>query len=545
MINSNSNIPGVYSSINYDVTTNAKSEIQSAVEEQMANINNTLDALNTTKVSQVNGISPVNGNVTLPTLNTGIYVESYFNLKIAVSSGYDYAPCIQAAFDAAAPGSNPVIFPNSQLLQVGTPIRIKTQNGAHIFGNRCILKQIGLTATSDAPIMYYLGLDVPGSSNTTLAYNYNGGVYIHDLKFIGTGYGVGYKHAIAGELFMYNCIFDSTLEKSVVLSGTNGCHFYGCQFSAKSSGKGLFCAKIAEDSYTANYTVQGTGWNDGIYIDGGIINCPASGYGVYYSGSTSEGIIKVSNAKILGGQNNTTGIYGKGFTNMIIEGCWSEYFNGGKVIYADKDNGYEADSLVVRECQFTNHPAGADGFSSLSDYSIYSTAIRTAIDDCVFNNNPNVQHVFYGAGTTNTLGVNTSVTPNAVDTTNGTIDLPKAVIPDTRDLLITDGTINYYLVFASDQGAGGFRYNVHTYSTPIKARLREWRWGSYVEEYWLTRITNPTLSIKSYTVTSPDGNSGYCELNRPIFQGVYGPGRTKCIGWAGFGAIVAKNPITR
>jgi hypothetical protein len=372
--------------------------------------------------------------------------------------------------------------------------------------------------------------------------NYNGGVYIHELKFMGTGYGVGYKHALAGELYMYNCVFDSTLEDGVRLTATNGCHFYGCQFS--SNKKGVFCTKNAEDSYTLNYTSQGAGYNDGIYVDGGIFNCPSGGYGFYYSGSISEGVFKISNCKILGGQNNTTGIYGRFFTNMIVEGCWSEYFNGGKVIFADKDTtngGYEPDSLVVRDCQFTNH---AGTFMSLSDYSIYSFAKRTSIDDCVFNGNPNTQHVWFSSGSTNSLGVNTSITPNAVDTTNGTIDLPKAVVPDTRDLLITDGTVNYYLIYASDQGAGGYRFNVYTYTTPIKARLREWRWGTYTDEYWLTRITNPTLSIKSYTISSPDGNSGYCELNRPIFQGVFGPGRTKCVGWGGFGSIVAKNPMT-
>jgi hypothetical protein len=477
-----------------------------------------------------------------------IYVENYYNLKVLLGDGtYDYAPCIQAALNAAAGSSLPVEFPASQVLQVGTPLRITHQNGCHIYGNRCVLKRIGLTASSDTPILYYLGLDVIGGSNITS--NYNGGVYIHDLKFIGTGYGVGYKHAIAGELFMYNCIFDgnsnpnsSTLEVGVVLSGTNGCHFYGCQFSAKQ--KGLFCARLAEDSYTVGYTAQGAGWNDGIYLDGGIFSCPTNGYGFYYSGTTSEGVIEIANMKILGGQSTSTGIYGKAFTNLIVSNCWSEYFKtGSKVIWADKDNGYESPSLLVKGCQFTNHLATSDSLQA--DYSIYSSAVRTAIDDCVFNNTPNVQHIFFGAGSNNSLRVNTSVTPNAVDTTNGTIDLPKAVVPDTRDLLITDGTNNYYLQYASDQGAGGYRFNTFTYTTPTKARLREWRWGTYVDEYWLTRITNPVLSIKSYTITSPDDCSGYCEVNRPIFQGTFGPGRTKCVGWAGFGAIVVKNPMTR
>jgi hypothetical protein len=107
------------------------------------------------------------------------YVESYYNLKIAVANGYDYAPCIQKAFDDAAGTSSIVVFPSGQNLLVGSPIRIKGQNGNHIFGNRCVLTRTGLTASSDSPILYYLGLtDIGGTSKS---YNYNSALKLQKI----------------------------------------------------------------------------------------------------------------------------------------------------------------------------------------------------------------------------------------------------------------------------------------------------------------------------------------------------------------------------
>jgi hypothetical protein len=466
------------------------------------------------------------------------YVESYYNLKIAVANGYDYAPCIQKAFDDASGTSSIVVFPSGQNLLVGSPIRIKGQNGNHIFGNRCVLTRTGLTTSSDSPILYYLGLtDIGGTSKS---YNYNSGVYIHELKFMSdSGFGVGYKHAIAGQLYMYNCVFDSTLENGVVLSGTNGVHFQGCQFSG--SKKGLFCAKVAEDSYTVNYTVEGTGWNDGIHIVGGTITAPLNGHGVYYSGSTSEGILVVEKAILIGSQSgSSTGIYARSFSNVIVEKCWSEYFNSGKVVHADADStagNYEPDSLVVSKCNFTNYSG------SKPDYNIYSRAVRTYIDDCVFLNNPLTNHIFYSVGSANTLRINTAAQPTAIDTTNGTITFPKTGILDTRDLFITDGTNNYYLVFNADMGASGYKYNTYTYTTPMK-RVKEWRFGTFNDEYYITRILTPTLSLSTtYTITSTDDSNGVCEVSRPIFQGL--TAKANAVGYGGFGAIIVKNPMIR
>jgi hypothetical protein len=515
--------------------------LETSSAEQESNLALTVELVGSleTDIDAANGNITGNASQISVVGRKAVYVESYYDLKIAAASGYDYAPCIQAALDAAAGSSAVVVFPSGQNLQVGTSLRLKAQNGNHIFGNRCVLTRIGLTGTTDSPIMYFLSLDVIGG--TTQSYNYNSGVYIHELKFVSNGYGVGYKHAIAGELYMHNCVFDSTLENGVVLSGTNGCHFFGCQFGG--SKKGLFCARLAEDSYTINYTVQGTGWNDGIYVNGGLFNCPANGYGFYYSGTTSEGVIKISNIKLLGG-TNSTGIYGRSFTNLIVDGGWSEYFNGGKVIFAEKDStagGYEPDSFVVKNFQFTNH---GGTFPSTSDYSIYSNAVRTSIDDCVFNNNPNQQHIYFASGTPNSLRIAFTSQPTVIDTTFGTITIPKASIPDTRDLLINDGTNNYYLIFNADMGANGYKYNTYTYSTPSKARPKEWRYGTYTDDYTITRITNPVLSLTTtYTITSVDDNSGFCEVNRPIFQGV--STRSKCINWGGFGVIQVKNPMTR
>jgi hypothetical protein len=466
---------------------------------------------------------------------TTIYVETYDVLKIAVTDGYDYSPCIQRAFDDAALNGSVVTFPTGKVLLVSQPLRLKGQNGNYIFMNRTVLKRIGLAVSSDSPIMYYLGLDNPGG--TTKTYNYNSGVYIFDGKFMSERFGVGYKHAIAGELYLNNCYFDSTLETGIVLSGTNGIHILGCQISG--SKKGVFCARMVEDSFTSNYTVEGTGWNDGVYVVGGSINCSANGYGFYYSGSNNEGVVKIQNVKLIGAAG-ATGIYGRSFTNFIIDGGWCEYFNGGKVIHADADStaaGYEPDLLVVKNFQFTHRP----GFKA--DYSVYSRAVRTVIEDCQFLNNTNQQHIYYSSGTQNTLRISLSLQPTVIDTTFGTITFPSASIPDTRDLIITDGTSSYYLVFNTDMGANGYKYNTYTYTTPT-VRAKWWKWGTYVDSYNTTRINNPTLSLSTtYTINSTDDTAGLCEVVRPVFHGL--TSRASAVSWGGFGTILVKDPMPR
>lgn len=495
------------------------------------------ESVDTLQISVGNNTSQVTQNTSKINIygRKAVHVETYDNKKVAVSGGYDYYPCIQEAHDVASNTNAVVVYPSAQVLQVSKPIRLKNQNGNHVFGNRCVLKRIGLTATSDSPIMYYMGLtDIGG---TAKSYNYNSGVYLHDFKFMGEGYGVGYKHAVAGELYVNNCVFDSSLEVGAVLSGTNGCHFYNCQITGNK--KGIFCARVAEDSYTVNYTSEGAGWNDGIYVIGGMITCPANGYGFYYSGTFNEGVVKFENIKLIGALN-ATGIYARAFTNFIVDGGWSEYFNGGKVFHADADaqsGNYEPDLFVIKNFQFTHRT----GYKA--DYSIYSRAVRTHVDDCQFLNNTNQQHIFYSSGTQNTLRINTTAQPTAIDTTYGTITLPKTNIPDTRDLVITDGTNSYYLVFNADMGASGYKYNTYTYTIPT-VRAKWWKWGTYVDAYNIARITNPTLSLATtYTINSTDDTAGLCEVTRPVFHGL--TSRANAVGWGGFGTVLVKDPMPR
>jgi len=506
------------------------SQVQGDLAELKRNGNGTIDAQARADIATANNNINIYGR-------KAVYVESYDSLKVLLGDGtYDYAPCIQKAHDVAAGSSLAVIYPSGRVLQVGTPIRLKNNNGNYIFGNRCVLKRVGLTATSDTPIMYYMGLtDIGG---TTKSYSYNSGVFIYDMKFMGTGYGVGYKHAIAGELYLNNCMFDSTLEVGVVLSGTNGVHFYNCQIAG--SKKGIFCARVAEDSYTVGYTSEGAGWNDGIYMVGGMITCSTDGYGFYYSGTTSEGVIKFQNIKLIG-NTRATGIYGKSFTNMIVDGGWSEYFNGGRVIWADSDasaGGYEPNLLVVRNWQFTHTASGGK-----ADYSVSSKAVRTLIEDCHFLNNPWQQHILYQSGSLSSLRINTTAQPTAVDTTNGTITLPKTNISDTRDIIVTDGTNSYYCVFNADMGASGYKYNTYTYTTPMK-RAKWWVWGTYTDAYYTTRILTPTLSTSTtYTINSIDDSTGLCEIVRPVFQGL--TAKANAVAYGNFGVILVKDPMVR
>jgi hypothetical protein len=98
---------------------------------------------------------------------------------------------------------------------------------------------------------------------------------------------------------------------------------------------------------------------------------------------------------------------------------------------------------------------------------------------------------------TKQLRIALSLQPTVIDTTFGTITFPKASIPDTRDLIITDGTNSYYLVFNADMGANGYKYNTYTYTTPT-VRSKWWKYGTYVDSYNITRITNPNFIFNNY-----------------------------------------------
>ncbi|MFR4285615.1 MAG: hypothetical protein ACLUQ0_05335 [Enterococcus italicus] len=463
----------------------------------------------------------------------GVYVEDYDHLKIAIAAGYDYQPAIQAAFDEAALNNSAVVFPSGKTLLVRNSSRLKNNNGNYLFGNGCTIKRVGLTESSQSPIFYFLGLKEDGANTKDNGYSYNSGVYIYDLKFDGEGFGVGYKHAIAGQLHLYNCRTTNNLEIGVKLIGTNGVSFNGCYLAG--NNKGVFCALIKDDLSTVNYTAEWSGWNDGIYFNHCFIQTSANGYGVYYSGSTSEGVIKFSNC-LFAGSLNATGVYAKTFTNFVVDGGWSEFFVGGVVFESAKDSvGYEPSIMVVRDFQFTNY----DGRKA--DYNVKSTAVKTVIEDCVIQGNTNIKPIKFSAGTKDTSTFSIEKTPTNLGGL-GNISFEKTGIPNIDPLIMTQSGKKYYLQYNQGYPSGSYQYSMYTFS---KIRKSESFNNKYVDgDYVLTKYTDtPTDNSVSSLKPAFEEESATMYLNRNIFMGI--PDRNNWIETSAYGRVVGEGNMAR
>lgn len=174
------------------------------------------------------------------------------------------------------------------------------------------------TATSEAPCLFYSSL--ANSGDASRSYTYSPGVKLFDVKFWGAGHGVGYAHLISGGLIVENCVFRA-LGDGVLTIGATGISLNNCMWS--SCKRAVHAALLAEYAFTANYTQDaGYGWNDGYHIRGGSFsNCD---YGLLYKGSTSEGVVSVTDMVWTGATESYVQTHGATKT-VHIAGNWCEY----------------------------------------------------------------------------------------------------------------------------------------------------------------------------------------------------------------------------
>lgn len=389
--------------------------------------------------------------------NTSQLNESMSNFSTFKFDGSDEYVKLQGIFDDASINNKNIVFPMQKTICISQPIRIKGNFHNYIFGNNCTLKLIMQTKSTDTPCLYFTTLTALGSS-TKGSLEYNAGVTIYELNFDGVGYGVGYKHAIAGNLTLINCEFSGNLEVGVKLVGTNGVIFYNCEIMGNK--KGVYCAFNKNDTGSINYTADSYGWNDGIHFVGGLIQTSNNGYGIYYEGSSAEAVVTIRNC-IIAGSTNSVGVFAKEFTSFLVEGGWSEYFNGGIVFQIDVDEtNYAPSNFEISHFTFSDYSG------SRADRNIYTKAINSKIRDCFFIGNTNLPLIYASVPKLDiqlTSASPTFVTQGSPNTILGKYiaDLGWSVFGKNMILKTNN---NYYLKFLQKTSDNQFQYNVYTYT---------------------------------------------------------------------------------
>ena len=415
-----------------------------------------------------------------------VQVGTYSSLvKNLGQSNEDWSPAIQQAFNALENTGGVISFPQGKTLQCYSPIRIKGNNKIVIKGNTCNLKLMGLTQTSDIPILFRTSLtDLGGSSKS---YEYNAGTIIYDLNFDGEGYGIGFKFIVAGQLHFYNCSSTQNLEIGILLSGTNGVSFDKCFMEGNQ--KGIFCALISEDSGSKNYTSEGFGWNDGIHFNNCVIIAPAHGYGVYYSGSSSEGVLTFRDCLYFGGEDNDKAVvYARTFTQFIVDGGWSEFVNGGTVFAGISDtNSYEPNIFRVKNVQFTSYNG------SMPYNFITSTAIIFEVSGCYFQGIPQNLCISSITGTLDENYRTLALVPTYLGG-GGYLSFDKSNFSNKEPWIASYNGNSYYLAFGQEYPSGSYQYKMYTYEQIIKGMALLGR--KTVQDFILTPYNaTPTLFL--------------------------------------------------
>lgn len=167
-----------------------------------------------------------------------MHVGTYFALVNNLGQdNEDWSPAIQQAVNVAIQTGRIISFPTGKLLQCYSSINLSGNTKIILNGNNATLKLCGLTDSSNMPLIYFSSLKNSGDSSRY--YSYVSGVKINDLTFDGVGYGIGYKHLIAGVLTFDNCTFTKNLEIGLELIGTNDVTLNQCNITGKL--KGIFC----------------------------------------------------------------------------------------------------------------------------------------------------------------------------------------------------------------------------------------------------------------------------------------------------------------
>ncbi len=379
------------------------------------------------------------------------------------SSGADHSTEVQAAITYAASVNKGIQFTSGRRYNLSAVRLINKSSPWVVEGNGCIIHNPA-TGTTDVPSLYHTALAAPGGSTRPHAFAI--GVRVYNIEFTGTsGFGVGYKHVVSGNLLMVGCRF-TNLESCVVLAATSHVNFLRCNFTPAAGGKGLFCARVAEDSYAAGYTAEGPGWNDGIHLDNVITS--GGDYGVYYSGSTSEGVLTIRNGTTAG--SRLAGVYLKSFQSFIYEGNWTEFFASSiaNIIEFALDSGFEAIGTArIKGNHFYNGAAGE------LNYVIFNRSRMCVVEDNVFQIASTVFTgcVWHQSGTPGNFLSNLTLTPTrtASFNSNGRISFAKTdLVHDTPAMYyLENGTTRAILKPTNPNSpSGSVEFTMYAY-TPV------------------------------------------------------------------------------
>ena len=381
----------------------------------------------------------------------------------------DSAAC-QAAADYAAANNKNLLFPSGFSFKISAVRLTNRTTPWHVFmqGSKLINPA---TSTSDIPCLYASALDAPAGSTRT--YDYTIPVVLHGPSFIGTGYGVGYKHCIAGNLTVH-APFSSGMGTGIKCIGVAGARIYNPRMTA-SANYHIHFAPVAGDTYSVNYTSEGTGWNDGILIQGGSLgSCKKA---VYHEGSTSEGVLTIDTV-ILAAATEAFVELKAPMQTFKMTGCWTEYMDtaGADFIRLLKSaSSFEGSGRAIIE---NNHFYGNGTFR----YILFNEWRNYKFEDNVVQIGPSATYtggIWSQSGATRRWGSVLTVTPHSTTNFNsqGKITILERDIAAfgvatagniTRNIYyMTDGTAKYLLKYSSrlDTGGGvyGTIFTIHAY----------------------------------------------------------------------------------
>jgi hypothetical protein len=333
------------------------------------------------------------------------------------------------------------------------------------------------TSTSEAPCLYSSAL--AGAGARARAHPYGLGVSLADAIFVGTGHGVGYMHAIDGHLNHLNCQAER-LEDGFLCIGVSGMSAVNARVAR--CKRGHHFARVADYAFTAGYTAEGAGWNDGILIQGGSASrCERA---ILHGGSTSEGVLRVRDMVLAAGSQSYVETIGQ---MMVVEvsGCWFEYTHAGG------DDGQPSDMLrflrepttrfepigvflVERNHFFLSPPrVGNDPASFGVRYCVDANARTLQVRDNVVQAAPGARYdgfVRNNSGATRTPLASVQLTPahTAGFTSDGAIAFRNADLADLGGAgsfyYMVDGEREYLLTPEGPFGGDATNFSVHAFS---------------------------------------------------------------------------------
>ena len=316
----------------------------------------------------------------------------------------DHSAIVQAAIDYAASMDKGIMFTSGRKYNI-LSVRLKDKPSPWLVeGNGATVNNPSLAST-DEPCLYQTALAVAGSATT--GFTYMRGVTIYNLNFESSnGFGVGYKQVIAGNMKLINCQFID-FESHVKSIGVSGSSIEGCRFIGASGSKLVHYARIADDSYSVNYTTEFAGWNDGVSVSHTQLN--GGSYGIYYGGSSSEGVISIYDCVVTAQTVNA--IYAEVFYSLTIEKLWTEFQDDAMmdlIHLAKNSNGFEPAGKVTisKSYFFVNKPLRyiVNNQSRMCDF----------IDNTVHSVNGSLQGVVYSnVGTSGRFNAPETLTPTS------------------------------------------------------------------------------------------------------------------------------------